>query len=88
MPKLISHALYQSSVAILSMALRMQLCRTQGLRLHLDGARIFNAVVASRSGGPGVTPYGPQDVGPLFDSISVCMSKGLGCPAGSLLLGE
>ncbi|GIL64027.1 hypothetical protein Vafri_18014 [Volvox africanus] len=54
-------------------------CRARGLRLHLDGARVFNAFVAAG--------YGPSDIGPLFDSISVCLSKGLGCPVGSLLLG-
>uniref|UniRef100_A0A7S0RY22 Aromatic amino acid beta-eliminating lyase/threonine aldolase domain-containing protein n=1 Tax=Chlamydomonas leiostraca TaxID=1034604 RepID=A0A7S0RY22_9CHLO len=79
-----------------------QLCRARGLALHLDGARVFNACVASRSCGiPStsassstgstwavhVTPYGPQELGPLFDSISICLSKGLGCPVGSLLLG-
>lgn len=55
------------------------LCRSKGLRLHLDGARIFNAVVEAG--------YTPAQIGPLFDSISVCLSKGLGCPVGSLLLG-
>ncbi len=55
-------------------------CREKGLRLHLDGARIFNALAAS-----GDRPAG---IGPLFDSISVCLSKGLGAPVGSLLLGS
>ncbi|PNW77134.1 hypothetical protein CHLRE_10g423550v5 [Chlamydomonas reinhardtii] len=55
------------------------LCRERGLRLHLDGARLFNAFVEAG--------YGPGQVGPLFDSISICLSKGLGCPVGSLLLG-
>ncbi|PNH11057.1 L-allo-threonine aldolase [Tetrabaena socialis] len=54
-------------------------CRSRGLRLHLDGARLFNAFVEAG--------YGAADVGPLFDSISICLSKGLGCPVGSLLLG-
>jgi hypothetical protein len=148
------------------------LCREKGLRLHLDGARLFNAMVASRShsqtsaaqpvngsvngqghmtgtdgssgqaatalattpssasssplqqqqeGGAlqhqpqqlqqgaqvqgtapsmggvahngvdesdtGDEPYGPQEVGALFDSISICLSKGLGAPVGSLLIG-
>ncbi|EFJ45584.1 hypothetical protein VOLCADRAFT_94060 [Volvox carteri f. nagariensis] len=57
-----------------------KVCSTHGLRFHLDGARIFNAAVEAG--------YGPADVGPLFDSISVCLSKGLGCPVGSLLLGS
>ncbi len=54
-------------------------CRKHGLRYHLDGARIFNAVVEAG--------YSPAEIGPLFDSISVCLSKGLGTPAGSVLLG-
>ncbi|GFR51805.1 hypothetical protein Agub_g14264, partial [Astrephomene gubernaculifera] len=56
------------------------LCKARGLRLHLDGARVFNACIA---GG-----YSPSQLGPLFDSVSVCLSKGLGCPVGSLLLGS
>lgn len=55
------------------------MCRAQGLKLHLDGARVFNACVEEG--------YSPADVGPLFDSVSICLSKGLGCPVGSLLLG-
>lgn len=55
-------------------------CREKKLKLHLDGARIFNALIA--------TGYQPKQVGPLFDSISVCLSKGLGCPVGSVLLGS
>ncbi len=57
-----------------------QLCKDRGLALHLDGARIFNALVES-----GDTP---ADIGSLFDSISICLSKGLGAPVGSLLLGN
>jgi len=49
------------------------------LATHLDGARIFNAIVKR-----GVTP---QDAVSGFDSVSVCLSKGLGAPAGSVLLG-
>jgi threonine aldolase len=55
-------------------------CKKNGLRYHLDGARIFNAIVEAG--------YTSQQVGPLFDSISVCLSKGLGAPAGSVLLGS
>ncbi|KXZ53879.1 hypothetical protein GPECTOR_6g797 [Gonium pectorale] len=55
------------------------LCRERGLKLHLDGARVFNAFVEAG--------YGPAEMGPLFDSVSICLSKGLGCPVGSLLLG-
>ncbi len=57
-----------------------EVCVAHGLKLHLDGARLFNAMVAQGSQ--------PQDFGQLFDSISVCLSKGLGCPVGSLLLGS
>jgi len=54
--------------------------KKQGLALHLDGARIFNALVA--------TGQRSEDYGRLFDSISVCLSKGLGAPVGSVLLGS
>lgn len=56
-----------------------EVCNRNGLLMHLDGARIFNAVIEAG--------YTPAQIGPLFNSISVCMSKGLGAPAGSLLLG-
>ncbi len=55
-------------------------CRKQGWYLHLDGARIFHAIVEAG--------YSPKDLGPLFDSISVSLSKGLGAPVGSVLLGD
>ena len=55
------------------------LCDAHGLPLHLDGARLFNALVAR-----GETP---AQHGALFHSISICLSKGLGCPVGSVLLG-
>jgi threonine aldolase len=51
-----------------------------GLLIHLDGARLFNALK--------VTGDSTQAVGPLFDSISICLSKGLGAPIGSLLIGD
>jgi threonine aldolase len=57
-----------------------EVCHRNGLLMHLDGARIFNAVIEAG--------YTPAQIGPLFDSISVCMSKGLGAPAGSVLLGS
>ncbi len=57
-----------------------KLCKENGLRLHLDGARIFNALVETRDK--------PIAVGKLFDSISICLSKGLGAPVGSLLIGD
>lgn len=56
------------------------LCQQKGLKLHLDGARVFNAIVEAN--------YTPKDLGQHFDSISVCLSKGLGAPVGSLLLGS
>jgi threonine aldolase len=56
------------------------MCRRRGIKLHLDGARIFNALQES-----GDTP---GETGKYFDSISVCLSKGLGAPVGSLLLGD
>lgn len=55
-------------------------CETKGLSLHLDGARIWNAMVAK-----GETPL---QYGKLFESISVCFSKSLGCPVGSVLVGN
>ena len=55
-------------------------CDANNLQLHLDGARLFNAMVAT-----GTTP---ADFGAIFDSISICLSKGLGAPVGSLLLGN
>lgn len=57
-----------------------KLCQEQGLALHLDGARLFNALVE--------TGETTQAVGDHFDSISICLSKGLGAPVGSLLIGE
>lgn len=57
-----------------------KLCKERGLILHLDGARLFNALVE--------TGESTADVGKHFDSISICLSKGLGAPVGSLLIGE
>ncbi len=54
--------------------------RLKNLNFHLDGARVFNALA--------VTGVSPATYGGLFDSISVCLSKGLGTPAGSVLLGN
>jgi len=56
-----------------------QVCRAAGVGLHLDGARLWNAHVAS-----GVAM---ADYGRLFDTVSVCYSKGLGAPVGSVLVG-
>jgi len=55
-------------------------CREKGLAFHLDGARLWNALVAKKEN--------PRQYGEVFDSISVCLSKSLGCPVGSLLLGR
>jgi threonine aldolase len=57
-----------------------ELCQKKGLKLHLDGARIFNAL--TETGDPA------HEYGQYFDGISVCLSKGLGAPAGSVLLGS
>lgn len=57
-----------------------EVCDEQGLALHMDGARLFNALAARNETA--------QQYGQLFDTISVCLSKGLGAPAGSLLLGS
>jgi threonine aldolase len=51
-----------------------------GLSYHLDGARLFNAIIAKRQDA--------KSYGAIFDSISICLSKGLGAPVGSLLLGK
>lgn len=57
-----------------------KMARKKKIPLHLDGARIFNACLAGN--------YTPKQVGALFNSISVCLSKGLGAPVGSLLIGD
>ncbi len=54
-------------------------CSQNKLKLHLDGARLFNALVYKQQSA--------KDYGRLFDSISICLSKGLGCPVGSVLIG-
>ncbi len=54
--------------------------KEQNLQLHLDGARVANALVAS--------DVSPKAVGECFDTISVCLSKGLGAPMGSVLIGS
>jgi threonine aldolase len=57
-----------------------EVCNRHGLKYHLDGARLWNALAAKQES--------PEDYGKLFDTISVCLSKGLGCPVGSLLIGS
>ena len=56
-----------------------KVAKSNGLGLHLDGARIFNAIVHKKED--------PKQYGKVFDSISICLSKGLGAPVGSVLLG-
>lgn len=56
------------------------LCQEKGIKLHLDGARLFNALVET---GESATDWGAH-----FDTISICLSKGLGCPVGSVLVGS
>ena len=55
-------------------------CESKNIPLHLDGARLFNALVK--------TEVKTNYIGPLFDSISICFSKGLGAPVGSVLVGS
>jgi threonine aldolase len=55
-------------------------CDAHGLALHLDGARLFNAAVASGASARAIAAH--------FDSVSVCFSKGLGAPVGSVLVGS
>ena len=57
-----------------------EFCDKIGLPVHLDGARLFNAIVKKG--------HSAEDYGAYFDSISICLSKGLGAPLGSLLLGD
>ena len=56
------------------------LCQAKQLKLHLDGARLFNALVETKDA--------PNEIATHFDSISICLSKGLGAPVGSLLIGD
>jgi threonine aldolase len=57
-----------------------EVCLQNNMSLHLDGARLFNALVEKQQS--------PKIYGELFDSISICLSKGLGAPVGSLLIGS
>ena len=57
-----------------------EVCTNHGLAFHLDGARLWNALVAKN--------HDPKEYGAQFDTISVCFSKGLGAPIGSALLGS
>ena len=57
-----------------------EVCTENNLKFHLDGARLFNALVEKSES--------PKQYGEIFDSVSVCLSKGLGCPVGSILIGK
>lgn len=57
-----------------------QVCLQHNLGYHLDGARLWNALIAKNET--------PKQYGMLFQTISVCLSKGLGCPVGSVLIGD
>lgn len=57
-----------------------EVCLKNKLSLHLDGARLYNAIVAKNES--------PKQYGEIFDSISLCLSKGLGTPVGSVLMGK
>ncbi|UAM99893.1 aminotransferase class I/II-fold pyridoxal phosphate-dependent enzyme [Polaribacter litorisediminis] len=57
-----------------------KIAKENNLAFHLDGARLFNALVAKNES--------PKQYGQLFDTISICLSKGLGAPVGSILVGS
>ena len=57
-----------------------QVCEKHHLGFHLDGARLFNALVAKKED--------PKAYGKIFDTISICLSKGLGTPMGTVLIGN
>ncbi len=57
-----------------------ELCLDQGMKMHMDGARLLNAVVASRIEAKEYAKY--------FDTVTICFSKGLGAPMGSMIAGD
>ncbi|MEQ8925798.1 MAG: GntG family PLP-dependent aldolase [Fulvivirga sp.] len=57
-----------------------QVAKKHNLKIHLDGARLFNALVETKEN--------PTEYGKYFDTISLCLSKGLGAPVGSVLVGK
>ena len=64
-----------------------QLAKSRGLNTHLDGARLFNAAVAQAAAKKS-DPYAEaKQIAQCFDSVSICLSKGLGAPVGSVLCG-
>lgn len=69
-----------SIYSLQQLKLLSETCKANNLKFHIDGARIFNAIAES--------DYNASDVGALADSISVCLSKGLGAPVGSILIGN
>lgn len=69
-----------SYYSLQSMTEIAEVSRKNNLKLHLDGARIFNAITE--------TGDSAADTAKPFDSISICFSKGLGCPVGSVLVGD
>lgn len=74
-----THNFYGGRVVPLSYLRELsEFCRERGLKLHMDGARVMNALVA--------TGLDPKDYGQCVDSLMVCLSKGLGAPVGSLLI--
>jgi threonine aldolase len=68
------------TLALDYLAEAQQLAHSRGLAIHLDGARLFNAAVAGE--------VAPREITQHFDSVSVCLSKGLGAPVGSVLVGS
>jgi len=64
------------------------LARAKGLATHLDGARLFNAAVAQAAANGSDARSEARRIASLFDSVSVCFSKGLGAPVGSTLCGS
>ncbi len=57
-----------------------ELCLSHNINFHLDGARLWNALICKNES--------PKQYGEIFDTISICLSKGLGAPVGSVLLGK
>jgi|TARA_R100000479_G_scaffold130736_1_gene68742 threonine aldolase len=57
-----------------------KVCDTHNLGLHLDGARLMNAIVAKKEN--------PKDYGKVFDTLTICLSKGMGTPLGTVLVGK
>ena len=70
------------------LAAASELARKHGLARHLDGARLFNAAVAQAEHSGGDPMQAARRIAGYFDSVSVCFSKGLGAPVGSVLCGS